>query len=105
MTNPEKAEVCKELGSVNVLVADAGFTQKLQDFPEEFKTATTAEDHAYDEVGLFWQARPELPRPKVHEQTFAKLDYLSRQHQEFMAKKYDRPKQKGVLDVRGFVLR
>lgn len=66
---------------------------------------TDAEDHAYDEVGLFWQARPELPRPKPQAATFARLDPLSRQHQEAMAKRYDRKKQPGVLDVKGFILR
>jgi hypothetical protein len=66
---------------------------------------TDAEDHAYDEVGLFWQARPSLPKPKQRDSEFAVLDELSRTHQEAMAKRHGARGKPTTLDVRGFVLR
>lgn len=66
---------------------------------------TDAEDHAYDECGLFWQARPELPRAKAAVSPFVALDDISRRHQEVLAKKYAQRKAPGVLDVKGFILR
>lgn len=64
---------------------------------------TDAEDHAYDECGLFWQARPELPKaPPVTRYT--NLDPLSRAHAEVLDKRFTKRGQPAVLDVRGFKL-
>lgn len=64
---------------------------------------TDAEDHAYDDCGLFWQARPELPVAVVKPQ-FTELDPLSRQHAEAMLRKHQERLTGGVLNPRGFVL-
>lgn len=71
------------------------------DQPEDVDT--NAEDHAYDSVGMFWQSRPELPKPKPLA-TFNHLDDLSRRHQEYLAKRYAERGKPGVLNTRGFVL-
>ena len=69
------------------------------DDPEDVDT--DAEDHAYDSVGLFWQARPELPKSQQRPK-FLELDEISRAHQLAMAKKYDHSGKKGQLNARGF---
>lgn len=73
------------------------------DDPEDVDT--DAEDHAYDEVGLFWQARPELPKSPAPRSPLNALDPISRKHQEVLARKFDRRGKPGVLDINGFVLR
>jgi len=69
------------------------------DDPEDIDT--DAEDHAYDAVGLFWQARPELPK-SMQKAKFLDLDELSREHALAMEKKYAQKGRPGVLDARGF---
>lgn len=64
---------------------------------------TDAEDHAYDECGLFWQARPELPKV-ISRVPFTDLDPLSRKHAEAMAKRYEKRPGSQVLNARGFRL-
>jgi hypothetical protein len=69
------------------------------DDPEDIDT--DAEDHAYDAVGLFWQARPELPK-SAQRAKYLDLDELSREHALAMDKKYAQKGKPGVLDTRGF---
>jgi len=72
------------------------------DDPEDVDT--DAEDHAYDSVGLFWQARPELPKPREVFQTYYDLDPLSRDHALALQKRYDQKRKPGVLNLKGFIL-
>jgi hypothetical protein len=65
---------------------------------------TKSEDHSYDSVGLFWQARPELPKPMPMYHTFSDLDQLSREHALAMQRRYDQKGKPGALNLKGFIL-
>jgi len=69
------------------------------DDPEDVDT--DAEDHAYDAVGLFWQARPELPK-SAQKVKFLDLDEISKAHALAMDKKWAQKGKPGVLSPTGF---
>jgi len=69
------------------------------DDPEDVDT--DAEDHAYDSVGLFWQARPELPK-SAQKAKFLDLDEISKAHALAMDKKWAQKGKPGVLSPTGF---
>jgi len=56
-----------------------------------------SENHAYEGVGRFFEARPHQPRQQ-QAPVYATLDPLSRAHQEAMAKQFDKPKDR-VMDM------
>jgi len=46
ITNPEKAEMAREIDGLRVVVADAGLLEDIAHFPQTFATATRADDLA-----------------------------------------------------------
>lgn len=55
-----------------------------------------SENHAYEDVGRFFEARPHSPRVKPSD-PFAHLDPISAAHQAAMAKRYDQGKSRRIV--------
>lgn len=55
-----------------------------------------SENHAYEDVGRFFEARPHAPRVREPD-PFAALDPISRAHQRALAREFERPRHRIVV--------